>query len=86
MHSAAYASDYLRDNQTLVCTTYFTARMIENPDKNKRHSTYLDALKSTGRVEVIEENFPLEPFRGSNSHNQRGVPKEKWLRSGEFWF
>lgn len=72
----APAKEFLKDGQTLACVKYFTARVKGDPDKNKRHSTYIDALRST-QVEVVEGHFQSEPFHCSNCHNRRPVPKEK---------
>lgn len=38
----------LRTNQTLISIKYFTSRVSNNPEKQKRQSTYIDALESTG--------------------------------------
>lgn len=37
----------LHQNQELVGVKYYTSRVSNNPDKQKRQSTYLDALEST---------------------------------------
>jgi hypothetical protein len=42
----------LQANQSLVEIKYFTSRVSNNPDKQKRQSTYIDALESTG-VKII---------------------------------
>ncbi len=38
----------LKSNQTLSGVKYFTSRVSNSPDKQKRQSTYIDALESTG--------------------------------------
>lgn len=40
-------SSLLQPNQELVGVKYFTSRVSNNPDKQKRQSTYIDALEST---------------------------------------
>ena len=40
-------SKLLQPNQTLKEIKYFTSRVSNNPDKQKRQSTYIDALEST---------------------------------------
>lgn len=46
----------LQPNQTLVGINYFTSRVSNNPDKQKRQSTYIDALEST-KVKVYYGNY-----------------------------
>ena len=36
----------LKVNQQLVTTKYFTARVIASPDKEKRQSTFIEALET----------------------------------------
>jgi uncharacterized LabA/DUF88 family protein len=73
---AALAREFLKEGQTLACVKYFTAR-VGDADKNKRHSTYIDALRTVGGVEIIEGHFQSEPFYCGRCHNRRPVPKEK---------
>ena len=42
----------LHHNQKLVEIKYFTSRVTNNPDKQKRQSTYIDALETIG-VKII---------------------------------
>ncbi len=46
----------LKPTQELVEIKYFTSRVRNNPDKQKRQSTYIDALESTG-VKVYYGNY-----------------------------
>jgi len=46
----------LEPNQELIKVKYFTSRVSNNPDKQKRQSTYLDALDSTG-TQIIYGNY-----------------------------
>lgn len=46
------AQNLLQNNQQLLDVKYFTARVTNNPDKQKRQSTYLDALYNEG-VKII---------------------------------
>ena len=48
----ALAQNLLKNNQQLIEVKYFTARVSNNPDKQKRQSTYLDALYNE-RVKII---------------------------------
>ena len=46
----------LKPHQELVGFKYFTSRVSNNPDKQKRQSTYLDALATTG-AKIIYGNY-----------------------------
>ncbi len=46
----------LKPHQVLVDIKYFTSRVSNNPDKQKRQSTYIDALESVG-IKVIYGNY-----------------------------
>lgn len=49
-------SSLLKPHQSLVDLKYFTSRVSNNPDKQKRQSTYIDALESTG-AKIIYGNY-----------------------------
>lgn len=42
------SDNLLKPNQELIAVKYFTSRVSNNPDKQKRQSTYLEALNSVG--------------------------------------
>ncbi len=46
----------LHSNQTLVDIYYFTSRVSNSPDKQKRQSIYIDALQSVG-IKVVYGNY-----------------------------
>jgi uncharacterized LabA/DUF88 family protein len=52
----ALAKNLLQANQELVAVKYFTSRVSNNPDKQKRQSTYLDALYNKS-VKIIYGNY-----------------------------
>jgi uncharacterized LabA/DUF88 family protein len=52
----ALCRSFMEKQDTLVSVMYFTAVMKWNPEKAKRHLTYIDALKATG-VEVVLSKF-----------------------------
>jgi uncharacterized LabA/DUF88 family protein len=60
----------LQPNQKLVEIKYFTSRVTNNPDKQKRQSTYIDALETIG-VKIIY---------GKYQDN-----KEECVRCGHVW-
>jgi len=46
----------LRSDQVLVSIKYYTSRVSNNPDKQKRQSTYIDALESTD-IKIYYGNY-----------------------------
>jgi uncharacterized LabA/DUF88 family protein len=46
----------LKTNQELIEVKYFTSRVSNNPDKQKRQSLYIDALESIG-IKIIYGNY-----------------------------
>ncbi len=52
----ALVEKILKPNQELIHIKYFTSRVSNHPDKQKRQSTYIDALESTG-VKIIYGNY-----------------------------
>ena len=46
----------LKPHQELIRVNYFTSRVSSNPDKQKRQSTYIDALESTG-IKITYGNY-----------------------------
>ncbi|MHC0439128.1 NYN domain-containing protein [Flavobacterium sp. 3-210] len=56
LHLRLLVDNLLQSNQVLVEVKYFTSRVSNNPDKQKRQSTYLEALESTG-VKIYYGNY-----------------------------
>lgn len=44
----ALVESSLKQNQSLIQVKYFTSRVGNNPEKQKRQTTYLEAIESTG--------------------------------------
>jgi uncharacterized LabA/DUF88 family protein len=44
----ALAKNILKDNQSLVAVKYFTSRVNNDPEKQKRQTTHIEALQTTG--------------------------------------
>jgi uncharacterized LabA/DUF88 family protein len=63
-------SSLLKANQELIAVKYYTSRVNNNPDKQKRQSTYIDALESTG-CEIFYGNY------------QEGA--QECMRCGHIW-
>jgi len=52
----ALATSFLRQEDTLAEVTYFTAMLMWNAEKCRRHRAYIDALSAYG-VRVVESKF-----------------------------
>jgi len=50
------AHNLLQPNQEIIEIKYFTSRVSNNPDKQKRQSTYIEALESVG-IKIYFGNY-----------------------------
>lgn len=66
----------LKPHQRLVRTKYFTSRVSNNPDKQKRQSIYIDALESTG-VDIIYGKYQDGTTECKRCGNIWRIAKEK---------
>lgn len=66
----------LNPNQELIAVKYFTSRVKNNPDKQKRQSIYIDAIESTG-VKVFYGNYQDNIEDCKRCGHQWRSPKEK---------
>ena len=67
----------LKQNQTLVCTKYFTARVTSPPDKHKRQTTFIEALETLSDFEIYYGKYQLNPVKCRNCGWQWQQPSEK---------
>lgn len=67
----------LKPAQKLVKTKYFTARIAGPPDKQKRQSTYIEALATLPDFEIFYGKYQLNPQICRNCSYQSMVPSEK---------
>jgi len=51
----------LKSGQQLIVTKYFTARIIGSPDKEKRQSTFIEALETLSDFEILYGKYQLNP-------------------------
>ncbi len=72
----ALVQNLLHTNQTLVDIYYFTSRVSNNPDKQKRQSTYIDALESEGII-VVYGNYQDGTEECKRCGNIWRIAKEK---------
>ena len=71
------AQNLLKPNQRLLLTKYFTARIAGPPDKEKRQSTYIEALETLGDLQIFYGKYQLNPRQCSKCGFQDEVPNEK---------
>ena len=55
------AQNLLKPNQRLLLTKYFTARITGPPDKEKRQSTYIEALETLSEFQIFYGKYQLNP-------------------------
>lgn len=67
----------LKHNQQLIMTKYFTARVIGSPDKEKRQSTFIEALETLSDFEIFYGKYQLNPRYCPNCKFEDKVPNEK---------
>lgn len=67
----------LKFNQELVMTKYFTARVIGSPDKQKRQSTFIEALGTLPNFQMLYGKYQLNPRKCPHCGFEDKVPNEK---------
>ena len=67
---------YLTANQQLVAIKFFTSRISHNPQKQKRQSTYLEALQTTS-VKIIYGLYKAKNIECDNCGHNWFVSNEK---------
>lgn len=67
----------LKSNQQLIVTKYFTARVIGAPDKEKRQSTFIEALETLSDFEILYGTYQLNPRYCRKCGFEDDVPEEK---------
>lgn len=70
-------SNLLKPDQKLAKVKYFTALVRDNPEKERRQRTYLDALKAATEVEIIFGKYKLSDFRCPHCGRSTTSPSEK---------
>jgi uncharacterized LabA/DUF88 family protein len=71
------AENLLKPNQRLLLTKYFTARIAGPPDKERRQSTYIEALETLRNFQIVYGKYQLNPRQCSQCGFQDEVPNEK---------
>jgi uncharacterized LabA/DUF88 family protein len=71
------ALSLLKPYQTLIGVKYFTSLVRDNPGKQERQQTYLDALRETTSVQLIFGKYKLSSFRCPACLAETQTPSEK---------
>jgi len=71
------ARNLLKPDQRLLVTKYFTARIAGPPDKEKRQSTYIEALQTRAGLEILYGRYQLNPRLCTHCGFRDEVPNEK---------
>lgn len=72
----ALSKNLLKENQELSTCNYFTARVRNNPTKERRQSLYLDALCTT-RTNIIYGKYYSKPVNCKRCGNSWPGNEEK---------
>jgi len=67
----------LKPNQRLVSTKYFTSRISDPLDKQKRQAIYIEALETLTDFKIFYGKYQLNPRVCRNCNFQDFVPNEK---------
>jgi uncharacterized LabA/DUF88 family protein len=71
------AQNLLKSNQELVFTKYFTSRVSYPPDKERRQSTYLEALETLSDFRIYYGHFQANPQQCRKCGRKVMIPNEK---------
>lgn len=74
---SALITRMLGSNQSLECVRYFTSRIKGNPDKQKRQSTYLEALGLLPKLTIHYGRYQLDEVTCPNCGTSYQTPHEK---------
>ena len=71
------AKNILLSNQTLIAVKYFTSRITDPPDKNKRQNTYIEALETLKDFHIYYGKYQSNTKTCKRCGNIEAVPNEK---------
>jgi uncharacterized LabA/DUF88 family protein len=77
LNPCALSRAFLKPDQDLVSTKYFTSRVSRPPDKVKRQTTFLEAVQTLPDLKLIEGRYDGEDFvckgcgRKGTWHNEK---------------
>lgn len=71
------AQNLLKAHQELIAVRYFTSRISEPPDKQKRQATYLEALSTLPKVTIIYGRYQTNDHYCPHCRRLEKIPNEK---------
>jgi len=71
------ARNLLKSEQELVFTKYFTSRVSYPPEKERRQSTFLEALETLNEFRIYYGHYQMNPQRCRECGNKVMIPSEK---------
>jgi len=71
------SNNLLKPNQKLISVNYFTARVRNSPDKEKRQNTYLEALEYFSKIRIIYGRFQPNVITCYSCGHSYSSPNEK---------
>jgi uncharacterized LabA/DUF88 family protein len=71
------AQNLLQPGQRLVFTKYFTSRVSYPPEKEKRQSTFIEALETLSDFRIFYGHYQTNPRRCIKCGNKEMIPNEK---------
>ena len=71
------SENLLKPNQKLVVTKYFTARISLPPDKQKRQSTFIEALETLPNFRIYYGTYLINDIKCLRCGNRFPKPSEK---------
>jgi len=71
------ARNLLKPDQDLVFTKYFTSRVSYPPDKERRQSTFIEALETQNDLRIFYGHYQLNPQRCRKCGDKVMLPNEK---------
>jgi uncharacterized LabA/DUF88 family protein len=71
------AQNLLKPEQRLVFTKYFTSRVSYPPEKERRQSTFIEALETLNDFRIHYGHYQPNPRRCRKCGNKEMVPNEK---------
>ena len=77
MNVHALASDLIKPNQSIEDVHYFTARVRNAPDKEKRQNTYLEALQHYSGINITYGRFQPNIITCHSCGHSYSSPNEK---------
>lgn len=70
-------NNLLKPIQTVESVKYFTARVAQPPDKQKRQATFIEALETLPGITIFFGKYQLNPRQCHHCGHQDTVPNEK---------